>query len=55
MTAELYALKGIFLAQLNRSEDANKAFSAAVQMTDTLVKAWAQWGDYLDAIFSRDK
>ncbi|XP_052826902.1 transformation/transcription domain-associated protein [Octopus bimaculoides] len=55
MTAELYVLKGMFLAQLNRSDDANKAFSAAVQMSDTLVKAWAQWGDYLDAVFTRDK
>ncbi|XP_041366452.1 transformation/transcription domain-associated protein-like [Gigantopelta aegis] len=55
MTAEFYALKGMFLAQINRSEDANKAFSAAVQMHDTLVKAWALWGDYLEAVFTKDK
>ena len=30
MTAEFYALKGMLLAQIGRSEDANKAFSAAV-------------------------
>ena len=38
-----------------RSEDANKAFSAAVQMYDTLVKAWALWGDYLEALFTRER
>lgn len=55
MTAEFYALKGMFLAQLGRSDDANKAFSAAVQMHDTLVKAWAQWGDYLEQIFVKER
>ena len=55
MTAEFYALKGMFLAQIGRSDDANKAFSAAVQMHDTLVKAWALWGDYLEALFTREK
>ncbi|CAH1788418.1 unnamed protein product [Owenia fusiformis] len=55
MTAEFYALKGMFLAQIGRSEDANKAFSAAVQMHDVLVKAWALWGDYLESIFVHEK
>ncbi|XP_052224459.1 transformation/transcription domain-associated protein-like isoform X9 [Dreissena polymorpha] len=55
MTAEFYALKGMFLAQTGRSEDANKSFSAAVQMHDTLVKAWALWGDYLETVFTKDK
>ncbi|KAG7311694.1 hypothetical protein JYU34_002748 [Plutella xylostella] len=54
MTAEFYAFKGLLLAQLGRSEDANKAFAAAVQLHDTLVKAWALWGDYLEQIFVRD-
>lgn len=54
MTAEFYAFKGLLLAQLGRSEDANKAFAAAVQLHDTLVKAWALWGDYLEQIFIRD-
>lgn len=38
----------------DRSEEANKALSAAVQLHDTLVKAWALWGDYLEALFTRD-
>lgn len=54
MTAEFYALKGMLLAQIGRSEEANKAFSAAVQMHDTLVKAWALWGDYLEHVFTAD-
>ncbi|XP_065666832.1 transformation/transcription domain-associated protein isoform X3 [Hydra vulgaris] len=55
MTAEFHALKGMFLAQVGRSEEANKAFSDAVQMHDTLVKAWALWGDYLDSLFVSDR
>ncbi|XP_038044323.1 transformation/transcription domain-associated protein-like isoform X2 [Patiria miniata] len=56
MTAEFYALKGMFLAQVgSRSDEANKAFSAAVQMHDTLVKAWALWGDYLEQIYCKDR
>ena len=39
----------------NRSEDANKSFSAAVQLHDGLVKAWALWGDFLDQLFTQDK
>ena len=54
MTAEFYALKGMLLAQIGKSDDANKAFSAAVQMHDTLVKAWALWGDYLESIFTNE-
>ncbi|XP_066597811.1 transformation/transcription domain-associated protein isoform X1 [Prorops nasuta] len=54
MTAEFYALKGMLLSQIGKSDDANKAFSAAVQLHDTLVKAWALWGDYLEHIFTRD-
>jgi len=38
-----------------RSEDANKAFSTAVQMYDTLVKAWAHWGDYLENLFTKER
>jgi transformation/transcription domain-associated protein len=34
------------------SEEANKAFSAATQTHDTLIKAWALWGDYLEHIFT---
>lgn len=43
-----------FLSQC-RSEEANKAFSAAVQMHDVLVKAWAMWGDYLENIFVKER
>lgn len=43
------------LPSFSRSEEANKAFSAAVQMHDVLVKAWAMWGDYLENIFVKDR
>ena len=55
MTAEFFAMKGLFLAQLGKSEEANKAFSAAAQMHDILVKAWGLWGDYLESIFVKEK
>ena len=54
MTAEFYALKGMLQAQIGKSEEANKAFSAAVQMHDTLVKAWALWGEYLESVFTKE-
>ncbi|XP_055697058.1 transcription-associated protein 1 isoform X2 [Phlebotomus papatasi] len=54
MSAEFYAFKGLLLAQIGRSEDANKEFSAAVQMHDTQIKAWALWGDYLEHVFTTD-
>lgn len=45
----------VLLFNVSRSEDANKAFSQAVQMHDSLVKAWALWGDYLDNLFTRER
>lgn len=38
----------------DKPDEANKAFSAAVQMHDTLVKAWALYGDYLEQVFTRE-
>ena len=55
LIAEFMALKGSFLAQIGRSEDANKSFSAAVQLHDSLVNAWASWGDYLEQLFTKDR
>ncbi|CAL1526416.1 unnamed protein product [Lymnaea stagnalis] len=55
MMAELYAMKGYFLQHLNRSDEANKVFAAAVQLHDCLVNAWALWGEYLEAMFTRDR
>ncbi|XP_045469394.1 transcription-associated protein 1 isoform X2 [Harmonia axyridis] len=55
MTAEFYALKGILYHLMNKSDDANKCFSAAIQLHDTSIKAWAYYGDYLEAIFTRDQ
>lgn len=54
MIAEFYALKGMLQSQLGLSDDANKSFSTATQLHDTLVKAWSLWGDYLENIFIRD-
>uniref|UniRef100_A0A1A9ZYS8 PIK-related kinase FAT domain-containing protein n=1 Tax=Glossina pallidipes TaxID=7398 RepID=A0A1A9ZYS8_GLOPL len=43
--AGFHALKGLLLAKIGHSEEAGKAFSAAVQLYDGLTKAWAIWGD----------
>lgn len=50
----MFAILVPFSSSTGRSEEANKALSAAVQLHDTLVKAWALWGDYLEALFTRD-
>jgi len=42
---------GIFTG---RSDDANKAFSAACQMHDAQAKSWGLWGDYLENLFTRE-
>lgn len=38
-----------------RNEDAYKSFSAAVQQHDTLVKAWAFWGDFIEEQFTKSQ
>ncbi|XP_015785730.1 transformation/transcription domain-associated protein [Tetranychus urticae] len=55
MKAEFYGLKGLFLSQLGRSEEANRAFSAGAQLHDGLNRAWALWGEYLETLFTREK
>ncbi|EDV27262.1 uncharacterized protein TRIADDRAFT_23101 [Trichoplax adhaerens] len=55
MQAEFFALKGIFLAKVGRSDDANVSFSSAVQLHDNLIKAWALWAAYLEEVFMQKK
>jgi transformation/transcription domain-associated protein len=55
MIAEFFALKGLFYSQMERSEEANKAFSAAVQLSDAVSEPWGLWADYLDQVFSKDR
>lgn len=52
--SEFYTYKGIFLTRLGRHDDANKAFSAAAQLNDSVPKAWSAWGDYLETRFTQD-
>lgn len=52
--SEFYTYKGIFLARLSRHDEANKAFSAAAQLNDSIPKAWSAWGDYLETRFTQD-
>nr|XP_018903777.1 PREDICTED: transformation/transcription domain-associated protein isoform X3 [Bemisia tabaci] len=54
MKAEFFALEGMLLSQTGRMEEANKAFSTAVQMHDTLVKAWALWGEHMETQFTQN-
>ncbi|XP_033220023.1 transformation/transcription domain-associated protein-like [Belonocnema kinseyi] len=51
MNSELFALKGKLFSLMGDSDEANKAFSASVQMNENSVKAWALWGDYLEQVF----
>jgi transformation/transcription domain-associated protein len=49
--AEFLTLKGMFIAKLGHSDEANLAFAQAVQVDLHLPKAWAEWGRYNDRLF----
>lgn len=42
-----------FINNKGKSEEAHKAFSAAVQLHDSMVKAWALWGEYMEEYFTK--
>ncbi|KDN49215.1 hypothetical protein K437DRAFT_79486 [Tilletiaria anomala UBC 951] len=52
--AEFFTLKGMFMAKLGLTEEANSAFSTAIQMDLYVAKAWTEWGRFNDRTF-RDK
>ncbi|KAK2732878.1 hypothetical protein FQN55_003885 [Onygenales sp. PD_40] len=52
--AEFYTLKGMFLAKLNHTNEANEAFGIALHYDLRLAKAWAEWGQYSDQRFKSD-
>ncbi|KAK5071536.1 transcription-associated protein 1 [Lithohypha guttulata] len=52
--AEFYALKGMFLAKLKQSDDADNAFGVALHYDLRLAKAWAEWGQYCDRKFKEN-
>lgn len=54
MNAEFYALKGLLYHLSGKSDEANKAFSAGLQLHDVSIKAWGLYGDYLESVFTRD-
>jgi transformation/transcription domain-associated protein len=54
LIAEIYVLKGVLLTQMGRSDESNKAYSVAVQLSDTLTTAWGTWGNYLENNFTKD-
>nr|NP_595777.1 SAGA complex phosphatidylinositol pseudokinase Tra1 [Schizosaccharomyces pombe]Q9HFE8.1 RecName: Full=Transcription-associated protein 1 [Schizosaccharomyces pombe 972h-]CAC08542.1 SAGA complex phosphatidylinositol pseudokinase Tra1 [Schizosaccharomyces pombe] len=51
--SEFVTLKGKFLEKLNRGEEANQMYAAAVQIDLGLPKAWAEWGRYNDLLFNK--
>lgn len=52
--AEFYTLKGMFLAKLNRRDEANDAYGMALFFDITAAKAWAEWGYFNDRKFKDD-
>ncbi len=50
--AELFRLKGTFLALLGRGEPANLAYSHAAQISHSYGKNWLAWGEYCHELFS---
>jgi transformation/transcription domain-associated protein len=51
--AEFYTLKGMFLAKLDHTNEANEAFGVALYYDLRLAKAWAEWGQYSDQRFKQ--
>lgn len=51
MTSEFYALQGLLYHLSSKSEEANKAFLAAIKIHDSCTTAWALYGDYLEQVF----
>ncbi|KAJ5114009.1 hypothetical protein N7456_002543 [Penicillium angulare] len=49
--AEFYTLKGMFLAKLDQTNEANEAFGVALYYDLRLAKAWSEWGQYSDQRF----
>ena len=52
--AEFYTLKGMFLAKLGQTNEANEAFGVSLYYELRLPKAWAEWGQYSDQRFKAD-
>ncbi|ODV88694.1 hypothetical protein CANCADRAFT_52791 [Tortispora caseinolytica NRRL Y-17796] len=52
--AEFFTLKGMFLAKLQHSDEANQAYATAIQIDMNLPKAWAEWGRFNDAKFKEN-
>ncbi len=50
--AELFRLKGIFLSKLGADQDANHAYSDAMQICGEYGKGWLSWAKYCDAVYS---
>ncbi|KAH7106416.1 FAT domain-containing protein [Auriculariales sp. MPI-PUGE-AT-0066] len=48
--AEFFTLKGMFFHKLGRNDEANEAFSQAVNQEQSLYKGWAEWASYHDAM-----
>jgi transformation/transcription domain-associated protein len=50
--AELFRLKGVFLSSLGAKQDANSAFSHALQICGDYGKGWYSWARYCDGILA---
>ncbi|CAM9242622.1 unnamed protein product [Chrysoparadoxa australica] len=50
--AELFRLKAMFLSSLGAKQDANHAYSHAMQVCGGYGKGWLSWARYCDAIFA---
>eukprot|EP00158_Paraphelidium_tribonemae_P010007 Partr_v1_DN29030_c0_g2_i1_m58788 putative Transformation transcription domain-associated protein len=50
--AEFFAFKGIFFGRLGMVDEANQAYSAALQIDANLPKGWSSWAKYNDARFA---
>ena len=53
--SELFRLKASFLSAMGGKNEANQAFSHALQICPSYAKGWLSWGKYCDALYDDQK
>ena len=53
--SEFITMQGMFLTKKNEYEKANESFVQAIKLDMKVGKAWAEWGNYHDKLFTENK
>ena len=53
--ARLFALRGHLLSESGRNEEANRSFSASVQLSDGHNRSWRLWAEHLHGMYDAQR